>query len=235
MDLPRQFWLAAGMTVAFTLVARLVRGVSNGGAVAGAVICFSIYWGTGLAGFLVLISVFVLTWLTTRWGYQKKQRLGVAEKRDGRRATQVLANLGIAALCSLLHALNPTRTIYLLALAATLSEAAADTVSSEVGQASAERARLITTWEQVPAGSDGGVSMVGTVAGIIAAALVSLVCVMTGLIPWKWLGISLTTAFAGMIADSYMGATLERRRILTNDSVNFLGTCVAAALALWMA
>jgi uncharacterized protein (TIGR00297 family) len=147
----------------------------------------------------------------------------------------VLANLGIAALCSLLHALNPTRTIYLLALAATLSEAAADTVSSEVGQASAERARLITTWEQVPAGSDGGVSMVGTVAGIIAAALVSLVCVMTGLIPWKWLGISLTTAFAGMIADSYMGATLERRRILTNDSVNFLGTCVAAALALWMA
>ena len=104
MDLPRQFWLAAGMTVAFTLVARLVRGVSNGGAVAGAVICFSIYWGTGLAGFLVLISVFVLTWLTTRWGYQKKQSLGVAEKRDGRRATQVLANLGIAALCSLLHA-----------------------------------------------------------------------------------------------------------------------------------
>jgi uncharacterized protein (TIGR00297 family) len=232
---PRQFWIAAGMTLAFTLVARLVKGVSDGGAVAGAIICFSIYWGTGAAGFLILISVFVLTWFTTRWGYQKKQRLGVAEKRDGRRAPQVLANLGIAALCSLLHALNPTRTIYLLALAAALSEAAADTVSSEMGQASSEQARLITSWERVPAGSNGGMTLIGTLAGIIAAALVSLVCVTTGLIPRKWFGISLAAAVAGVIADSYLGATLERRRILTNDSVNFLGTCVAAALALWIA
>jgi uncharacterized protein (TIGR00297 family) len=227
----RQFWVAAGMTLGFTLLARWLRGVTDGGAVAGAVVCFLLYLGTGPAGFLALVCVFVLTWITTRWGYQKKQRLGIAEKRDGRRATQVLANLGIAALCALLHALDPSREIYLLAVAAALSEAAADTVSSEMGQASAEQVRLITTWQRVPAGSDGGVSPIGTLTGIAAAALVSLVCVTAGLLPRRWFVVSITAAVGGMAADSYLGASLERRKLLNNDAVNFLSTCVAVALA----
>jgi uncharacterized membrane protein len=37
------------------------------------------------------------------------------------------------------------------------------------------------------------------------------------------------------VADSFMGAWLERRRLLNNDSVNFLGTVVAAGLALLLA
>jgi uncharacterized membrane protein len=34
-----------------------------------------------------------------------------------------------------------------------------------------------------------------------------------------------------MLADSFLGAGLERRGILNNDAVNFLSTCVAVALA----
>ena len=231
----RQLWIATGVTVGFTLLARWLRGVSDGGAVAGTVICFLLYLGAGPAGFIALVSVFVLTWITTRWGYQKKQRLGVAEKQDGRRATQVLANLGMAGLCALLHVLNPGRPAYLLAIAAVLSEAAADTVSSEMGQVSADKARLITTWEQVPAGSDGGVSPIGTLAGIVAAALVSLVCSATGILPWRWFGVSLIAAAAGMTADSYVGASLERQNVLNNDAVNFLSTGAAVAIALLLA
>ena len=48
---------------------------------------------------------------------------------------------------------------FLLAMAAALSEAAADTVSSELGQALGRTPRLITTWRPVPAGTDGGVSL----------------------------------------------------------------------------
>jgi uncharacterized protein (TIGR00297 family) len=231
----RQLWLATGMTLGFTLLARWLRGVTDGGAAVGAVICFLLYLGAGPAGFVALVSLFVLTWVTTRWGYQKKQRLGVAEKRDGRRATQVLANLGLAGLCALLHVLKPAQPAYLLAMAAALSEAAADTVSSEMGQVSADRARLITTWERVPAGSDGGVSPIGTLAGIVAAALLSLVCSATGILPWRWFGVSLIAAAAGMTADSYMGASLERRKVLNNDEVNFLSTGVAVAIALLLA
>ena len=65
-------------------------------------------------------------------------------------------------------------------------------------------------------------------AGITAAAFVSLVSVITGLIPVKWVGISIAAAVAGMIVDSFLGALLEQRKLLNNDAVNFLGTLIAA-------
>ena len=67
-------------------------------------------------------------------------------------------------------------------MAGALAEAAADTVSSECGQAFSDRARLITTFEEVAAGTDGGVSLVGTLTGACAALLVSAVCLLTGVL-----------------------------------------------------
>jgi uncharacterized protein (TIGR00297 family) len=228
-------WIAVAVTVAFAVLARAVRGVSASGALAGAVVCFLLYAGAGPGAFVALVVVFALTLITTRMGYQRKQKLGTAETREGRKASQVLANLGGAAACAASYAVSPAKVLFLLAVVAALSEAAADTVSSEFGQASSEQARLITTWEQVPAGTNGGVSVAGTLAGVAAAALVSLVCVFTGLLPWRWLSISVTAAVAGMVADSYLGAWLERRRLLNNDSVNFLSTLVAAGAAALLA
>jgi uncharacterized protein (TIGR00297 family) len=227
-----QLWTAIAVTLAFAALARLMRGVTRSGAVAGAVVCFLLYASAGPGAFAALVTVFSLAWITTRWGYKQKQKLGTAEKRDGRRASQVLANLGVAAVCAVLHAASGGRMVFLLAMTAALSEAAADTVSSEVGQARGEKARLITTWEWVPAGTNGGISPGGTIAGIAAAALVSLVCVLGGLLPLRWSGVSLTAAVGGMFADSYMGASLERRKLLNNDAVNFLGTVAAVAIAL---
>ena len=194
--------------------------------------CFLLCFGAGFGAFVVLVSVFVLTWISTRFGYRRKQRLGTAEKLDGRTALQVLANLAVAAGCAGLFALTG-KTVFLLAMSAALSEAAADTVSSELGQARSAKARLITTWEEVAAGTDGGVTWTGTLAGIAAAALVSLVSALTGLVPLKSLGVSIIAAVVGMIADSFLGVLLERRRVLNNDAVNFLGTLVAAATA-WL-
>jgi len=224
-------WTAIAVTVAFTSLARWVRGVSPSGAVAGAVVCFLLYAGAGPGAFAALATVFVLTWITTRLGYRRKQALGTAEKRDGRRASQVLANLGVAGLCAAAYPASQGKPIFLLLLVATLSEAAADTVSSELGQASSSQARLITTWELVPAGTNGGVSLIGTLSGIAAATVVSLVCVLTGLLSANWFSISVAAAFVGMVADSYLGAWLEHRRWLNNDSVNLLGTLAAAGTA----
>jgi uncharacterized protein (TIGR00297 family) len=187
--------------------------------------------GAGFGAFVALVSVFALTWLCTRFGYRRKEKLGTAERLDGRTALQVLANLAVAASCAGISALTPRKAVFLLAVSAALSEAAADTVSSEVGQARTTKARLITTWEEVAAGTDGGVSWAGTMAGIAAAAAVTLVSVVTGLIPLRWLGISILGAMAGMIADSFLGALLERRKLLQNDAVNFLGTFIAAVAA----
>ncbi len=230
-----RLWASAVVTLGFAVLARWIRGVSPSGAVAGAVVCFLLYAGAGPGAFFALVSVFGLTWITTRLGHQQKQRLGTAEKTEGRKASQVLANLGVAAASAALYTASRGNPVFLLAMAAALSEAAADTVSSEIGQTGSQRVRLITTWEPVPAGTDGGVSVAGTIAGIAAAAVVSAVACFTGLLPWRWFGIALTAAVLGMVADSFLGAWLERKQLLNNDAVNFLSTLLAAgSAAAWL-
>jgi uncharacterized protein (TIGR00297 family) len=235
MGSARPLWTALIVTLVFAALARWVRGVSSSGAIAGAAVCFVLYVGAGLGAFAALVSVFALTWVSTRLGYQRKRKLGTAEKLNGRTALQVLANLAVAAICSGLFAVISRNPVFLVAASAALSEAAADTVSSEVGQARSEKARLITTWEEVTAGTDGAVTWGGTLAGVAAATIVSLVSVLANLIPLRWLGVSITAAVAGMIADSFLGALLERRNLLNNDAVNFVGTLIAASAAFLLA
>ena len=226
----RRFATALVITLAFAVLARAMRGVTTSGAVAGAGVCFLLYIGAGPGAFAALVLVFALAWASTRIGYRRKQKLGTAERREGRRASQVLANLGVAAVCSALYATRPNPA-FLLAMAAALSEAAADTVSSELGQAAGQIPRLITSWRPVPAGTDGGVSLAGTLAGIFAAYIVSVTCWLTGLLQWKWLVVSTGAGVLGMVADSLLGASLERRRVLNNDAVNFLSTLIAGLAA----
>jgi uncharacterized protein (TIGR00297 family) len=227
--------IAGLLTVWFTALARWMRGVTNSGAIAGAVMCFVLCLGGGPGALAALITVFALAWITTRLGYQRKQKIGTAERQEGRKASQVVANLGVATACAASYTFSHHQAVFLLAMAAAFSEAAADTVSSELGQAFGEEARLITSWRSVPPGTDGAVSLIGSVAGIAAAAFVSLVCVLAGLLPWRWLPIAAGAGILGMTADSFLGAGLERRKLINNDMVNFLGTLIAATTAFCLA
>ena len=233
-DLLHRTVVAGALTLAFTAAARFVRGVTWSGAVAGAAVSFLLFLGAGSGAFLTLISVFVLTLLATRLGYSHKKRLGVAQQKDGRTASQVLANLGVAAAMVLIFQIHSHR-VFLLACVAALAEATADTVSSEIGQTRSSMARLITTWKSVPAGTDGGITLVGTLAGVFAALAVSAVASSVRLVTWPDMVIIICAATFGMFFDSWLGAWLERRALLNNDHVNFLGTLAAAGIALLVA
>jgi uncharacterized protein (TIGR00297 family) len=232
----RADWAIGGLlTVAFAVLAHRIRGVTTSGAIAGSISCFLLYVGGGFSAFVALITVFALAWITTRLGYRRKQLLGTAERREGRKGSQVLANLGVATACAAISVFDHDRPLFLLAMAAALSEAAADTSSSEVGQAFGKTARLVTTWSLVTPGTDGAVSLIGSMAGAIAAGLVTFVCILGGLVPGRWLPICVFSALLGMFLDSFLGAWLERRRLINNDLVNFLGTLIAAVAAFWLA
>jgi len=221
----------AALTLLFSALGRAVRGVTTGGAAAGAVVCFGLLWAAGLGAFAALLMVFLLTWIATRIGYSRKQHLGTAEARTGRDALQVLANLGTAAGCAVFYATLWSDRRLLIAMAAALAEAAADTVSSEIGQADGGAPRLITTWQKVAPGTDGAITLAGTLAGTVAALGVASVCVLAHIFEWKLLAVCAGAGLAGMIFDSLLGATLERRRLLGNNAVNFASTIIAASLA----
>jgi uncharacterized protein (TIGR00297 family) len=188
-----------------------------------------LFAAAGPRAFFALLALFVVTWIATRVGRSRKQRLGTAERGEGRRASQVLANLAAAALCALLYAVRGEGW-WLLASAAAMAEAAADTVSSELGQAFSRRALLITSLETVPPGTDGGISIRGTASGVLAACVMSAVCVAAGMIPARWGSIAAAAGVCGMLVDSLLGAWLERGGVVGNDAVNFASTVVAAVL-----
>jgi uncharacterized protein (TIGR00297 family) len=168
-----------------------------------------------------LVVLFVLTFAATRFGRMKKESRGMAEARSGRRASQIVANLGVAALCVLVGWYD--------GCIAALAEATADTVSSEIGQALGGPTWMLTTLRRVPSGRDGGVSLAGTAAGMLAAGFV----VEAGSFHhalWQDKVLVFAAACAGLFFDSLLGATVERRGWLGNDLVNFSSTLFAAAV-----
>jgi len=216
-------------TLGFALAAKLLRGVTASGSVAGGAVCFLLMLGAGWGGFAALCAVFVMTWAATRVGYRRKLQLGSAEHRGGRNAGQVLANLGISTLAAVLYIwLHDPRL--LAAMSAALSEVAADTLSSEIGTVLGGTPRLVTNWEAVFAGTDGAITWLGTLAGLASALLVSLVCAATQVIAFRDLLLCAVAAMAGTLADSLLGATLERKGVLGNNAVNFLSTGTAAVI-----
>jgi uncharacterized protein (TIGR00297 family) len=225
---------AALVTIVFTLLAFRLRAVDVSGAAAGAASSFVLYFSLGRGGFLTLFTVFVIAWATTKFGYDRKRELGLAERVHGRNAWQILANLSAAAGFGM-AAWTLNQPEFALASVAALAEAAADTACSEIGQVIGRHAYLIVHFRRVRVGTDGAISAAGTVAGVVAALVVAYVAFKTRLLPHHWI---LAVAGAGVIGtfiDSLLGATLQRARLLNNNAVNFLSTAAAAGIALLLA
>jgi uncharacterized protein (TIGR00297 family) len=227
---PGRLAIAGAVTVGFALLARALRGVDPSGMLAGGAACFLLFAGAGPSAFAVLAALFLLTWVATRFGYRRKQDLGVAERGDGRDAWQVLANLSVASLGAVAFGVTGNRA-WLFASAAALAEAATDTVASEIGQTRGQTAVLITTWKPVAAGTDGGITIAGTLTGLAAGVLIALVAAEGGMIPRAQFWIPAAAGFLGMLVDSVLGAILQHRGLMNNEGVNFFGTLAAAALA----
>ena len=246
-QVPSVAYTTLGISAIFGLIVWWLRAGTPGAAAAGAAITASLMYSTVQypyqtswlhGGLLPLLAVFLLTYAATKIGRAKKERLGTAEPKRGRNAAQVAANLGIAALVAIPRIMAHPGTregdtqgewSQLFAMAA-LAEAAADTVSSEIGQVFGGQPRMFTTLRRVEPGTDGGVTLLGTAAGVLAAALVAAIAAWTMQAGWLEFGVVTVGGAFGLLFDSLLGATLERKGWLNNDAVNFLST-LSAVLA----
>jgi uncharacterized protein (TIGR00297 family) len=133
---------------------------------AGLLVTSLIYLGLSWGGVATVAAVLAITILTTHIGLSRKQELGLSEASGGRDAWQVFANIGAAAMFALISLRHHS---FAVAVIAALAEAAADTSQSEIGEVASRRAWSITTLREVPAGTDGGTTVIGTLAGVGAA------------------------------------------------------------------
>ena len=218
-------------TFCLALLARMIRGVTTGGAAAGFLVTSVLSLAGGPAMFASVVLVFALTYIATKFRRSRKKALAIAERSAGRDAAQVFANLGAAALIAALALLRHSYPYLMVGSVAALAETTCDTVSSEAGKALEQNPRLIVSWQPVSAGTDGAISLPGTLLGILAAALLGVQTVVTHIVTSKLALIAVCAGVIGMLLDSVLGATLERRRWLTNNSVNFASTTCSAVLA----
>lgn len=221
------------VNVALAVVFFLLGSVDGSGAAMGAVLGTLTWACGGGKAFAVMAAFFLVGTATTRLGRRRKERLGVAQGGKGARsARHALANCGVAAYLAVLMATATTPAPYAMALVCAYATAAFDTVSSEIGQAWGGKPVMITTLRRVEVGTDGALSLLGTVSGLLAAMGIGFLAARLGLIAPALQTPVAVAAFAGSTADSLLGATLERRGLLDNEAVNFSNTLIGALAGL---
>lgn len=193
-------------------------------------------WGTlDWRGYVIVLFYFLVGSAVTKVGLEQKQAKGIAEKRDGARGPEnVWGSALTGAICGLLTVITPETWLPYLTLAyvASFSTKLSDTTSSEIGKAYGKRTFLITTFEPVPPGTEGAVSLEGTLAGLGAAWLISFFGWGLGLVSWWGVGLCVLAALIANYVESLIGAKWqENYPWLTNEVVNGINTTVGAMLA----
>ena len=197
-------------------------------------------WGTlGWQGYIVVMFYFLVGSSVTNIGLAAKEAAGIAEKRSGARGPEnVWGSALIATICAVATLFVPAslRYLCLLGYVASFSTKLSDTSASEVGKAYGKNTFLITTLQPVARGTEGAVSLEGTLAGILGSIAIALVGWMVGMI--DFIGVIWCT-LAALIAtnlESVIGATLQNKFAwLSNELVNVINTLIGAAAAIFLA
>jgi uncharacterized protein (TIGR00297 family) len=197
-------------------------------------------WGTlGWQGYVVVMFYFLVGSGVTRIGMAQKEAEGIAEKRSGARGPEnVWGSALTGTICAVasLFVLSPYRELMWLGYVASFSTKLSDTSASEVGKAYGKRTFLITTLQPVARGTEGAVSLEGTLAGIVASIAIAFVGWGVGLIDLVGVGWCAIAAFIATNIESVIGATLQSKFTwLTNEVVNIINTLIGAIAAILFA
>jgi len=217
MDFSLQVGIALVALLFFSLVSFRKKWLDFEGVLVGNIVGIAIFlWGS-FGYFLLAIFFFIAAEAGTFFPRRGKQK-----KHETRTTGNILGNSLPAVLSLLLN--------FPLGFFAGLAAALADTMSSEIGLLSKRKPVLITSLKRVEPGTDGGVTSLGMYAAFFGAALIAVPHYYLFQNAFLALAIVLS-GFMGSAIDSFFGATLERKKILGNTGVNFLGSLGGVAVA----
>lgn len=232
--------LALGLAVIVVFLAVLLNLLTVDGA-GSAIIIGTVAFGLGnWTGAYAILFFFLGTHLVTKLVY-RKETPDFFDKRysDRRDGSQVWSNGFVFTLLLFFWYITGLEIMLFVAMGS-LAAALSDTWASEVGESlSSESARMITTFRKVPAGTDGAISVQGTLAAMGGAFLFSVGFVLLEGLLWNWIVLVAITmgGFLGCVMDSYLGALFQSNNnekssyiTLTNNSVNALATVFGALI-----
>lgn len=192
----------------------------------GVVIIFS----AGTNWLLLIVLFLIMCLLATRFSKKYKRSLGQFE---GRRTSKNVISNGVVA--CFMAAFGGYYLPFVGGFIGAIATATADTLASEIGVLDQEP-RLITTFQKVDPGTNGAVSVLGTVTGMVGAAIIGIAAYLLGIVPspLSAIVVSVISGTVGCFMDSILGAVFENRDLLTNEHVNLIATIVGAIVGILM-
>lgn len=219
------------LVVSGAILSIYYQKLSGIAALVGGLLSVIIYYGSGYAGILMMAIFFIIGTAATSLQLEWKQKNGLAETGKGKRNTgQVFANAGMAAIVCVIAIIQPSfKNIALILTAACFASATGDTVSSELGNIYGKRFYNTINFKKAVRGINGVISTEGTLLGIAGSSLIAIIYGFCN--SWNiYVVIIIIAGILGNFTDSFLGATLEQKNYIGNNTVNFLNT-LAAALA----
>jgi len=197
----------------------------------------TVLWGSlAWRGWLAVVAYLVLGSLVTKLGFARKQELGLAEGRGGRRGPENVWGSAFTGfvLALLIAAGIGSPSLLLIGFSASFAAKLADTFGSEIGKRWGRTTLLITTLRPAPAGTEGAVSVEGTLASAVGSLLMTVVVALLGLLQsGAACALVLVVGFIATLLESLLGALgQDRWSWLSNELVNGLQTAWAAGLAI---
>ena len=208
----------------------------------GCVSAFAIGFLIGALGsvwWLALLIVFALLgFAATVMGLSKKREKGLQEGTHGERSYKNILGVAVPPLIvAILNQVYPGHEwAFSVAYIATIAVAAADTAASEIGVKD-PRVWLITTFKRVEPGTDGGISLKGTLISAAASLIVSVIgyLFITHTVD-AWVLVPSVCGIIGCMADSYVGATIETwgwvDKYMNNAMTGLLGGVLASLVCI---
>ena len=180
-----------------------------------AVIVGTIIFGVGGLEWAILLLIFFVTSSGLSRAF-KRRKTGLNEKFSKgheRDAGQVFGNGGLATLFAALHAFYPDSILPWIGFAASLAAVNADTWATELGVLNPTPPRMITNIrKRVEKGTSGGISLFGTLASLLGAAVIALPAVLlspTGTLNTNDFLLITAAGLSGSLFDSLLGATVQ--------------------------
>ncbi|MCL7027555.1 hypothetical protein MKW94_000055 [Papaver nudicaule] len=220
----------------------LVTGLSTSG-IAAAFLLGTLTWRAfGSSGFLLVATYFLIGTAATKVKMAQKEAQGVAEKRKGRRGpSSVIGSSAAGCVCAFLSIYGvggaALSGLWQLAFVASFCTKLSDTVSSEVGKAYGKTTYLVTSFKVVPRGTEGAVSVEGTVAGLLASMLLAFAGYYMGEVSVPQAVICVIASQIANLGESLIGAALQDKegfKWLNNDVVNVINISLGSIFAVLM-
>lgn len=225
---------AVVIAFAFGFFSYRTKTADVSGLFSGALIGIILIVFADIRWFLVMLAFFILGSVSTRFRYDDKERMGVEQTHGGARGyINVFANGSVSAAAAVLWGItgNPLCAALFVGSVAT---AAADTMASEIGVTGGDP-YLITTFDRVPPGTNGGITLVGEAVAAAGAFIVSVIAFLLGVIPLQLVAIGTIAGFIGTNIDSLVGAVIENRGVFGNAGTNLAATAGGGIAALLLA